>query len=149
MTLFETLKFVHVLSAIIWVGGSILGIVIMLRVRTADPVHRVGFYRDMAFIGERVIGSASLVVLIAGIWMVFERPAFAFGDTWILIGLIGIVISGAVGGAYLGPKVKKVAEKLEKGENADSFIATINRVVIVDMVLLLVIVWAMIAKPGL
>ena len=148
MTLFEALKFVHVFSAIIWMGGSIIGIVIMLRVRKADPAHRLGFYRDMAFIGERVVGPASLLVLIFGLWMVFERPAFAFGDTWVLIGLIGIAISGAVGGAYLGPKVKTIAEKLEKGENADSLIATITRVVLIDLVLLLVVVWAMIAKPG-
>ena len=69
-----------------------------LRARKGDQGHRIGLARDLHFLGNKVFAPASGVALIFGIWMVIERPTFAFGDTWIIIGLIGLAISGTIGG---------------------------------------------------
>lgn len=148
MTLFATLKFLHVLVAIIWVGGGILQTILVWRVRKADAIHRLGLARDMRAMADKVFGAATVAVLLFGIWMVIERPAFAFGDTWIVIGLVGIVLSGAIGGAFFAPKGKALVARLESGESADKLLGVISRVALVDQVILLVVVWAMVAKPG-
>ena len=78
MTLFDSIKLIHVLAAIRWVGGSILGTVYSLRARKADHCHRLGLARDLHFLGDKVFGPAAGVVFVFGVWMVIDRPAFAF-----------------------------------------------------------------------
>jgi uncharacterized membrane protein len=148
MTLFETLKLIHVLAAMMWVGGGILQTIYAVRARRADDAHRLGFARDMVFLGSRVFGTASGVALIFGVWMVFERPGFTFGDTWIIIGLAGFALSSAIGVAFFTPKGKALLARLEAGEQAESLLATVTRVAFVDQFILLVVVWAMVVKPG-
>lgn len=148
MTLFDTLKFLHVLAAIVWVGGGILQTILVWRVRKADPAHRLGLARDMRAMGDKVFGAATAAVLLFGVWMVIDREAFAFGDTWIIIGLAGLVLSSAIGGAFFAPKGKALVAKLEGGEAADDLLRAISRVALVDQLLLLVVVWAMVVKPG-
>lgn len=148
MTLFETLKFLHVIAAIVWLGGGILQTILVWRVRRADHSHRLGLARDMKALGDKMFGAATLAVLLFGVWMVLERPAFAFGDTWIVIGLVGILISGAIGGVFFAPQGKVLLGKLESGEAADAVLRNISRVALIDQAILLVVVWAMVAKPG-
>jgi uncharacterized membrane protein len=148
MTLFETLKLLHVLAAMVWLGGGILQTILVWRVRRADLPHRLGLARDMKAMGDRVFGAATVAVLVFGVWMVIERPAFAFGDTWILIGIAGIVISGAIGGAFFAPKVKALLASLEAGNASDGLLRTISRVAVADQLVLITVVWAMVVKPG-
>jgi uncharacterized membrane protein len=148
MTLFETLKLLHVLAAMVWLGGGILQTILVWRVRRADLPHRLGLARDMKSMGDRVFGAATVAVLAFGIWMVIEQPAFAFGDTWILIGIAGILISGAIGGAFFAPKGKALVATLESGQPADALLHNIAMVAVVDQLVLITVVWAMVAKPG-
>lgn len=146
--MFETLKLIHVVAAIVWVGGGILQTIYVIRARRADLGHRLGLARDMAFLGQKVFGPASAVALLFGIWMVAERPAFAFGDAWIIIGLVALTISMGIGGAYFSPKIKALIARLESGDTSDPLLGIITKVAVVDQVILLVAVWAMVVKPG-
>ena len=148
MTLFETLKLLHVLAATIWVGGGILQTTYVVRSARADAAHRLGVARDMVFLGSKVFGPASGLAFIFGVWMVIERPAIAFGDTWIVIGLVGFALSSIVGGAFFSPKGKALLAELEAGKPGDALLRTITRVAFVDQVILLVVVWAMVVRPG-
>ena len=148
MTLYETLKLLHVLAAVVWVGGGVFQTVSTWRAVNADPAHRLGLARDMRFAGDRVFGPASLLALIFGVWMVIESPAIGWGDTWIVIGLVGIVISGAMGGIFFAPKSKALVARLEAGEDGAALLRTIGRVSLIDMTILVVVVWAMVTRPG-
>ncbi len=145
----ETLKFLHVFAAVVWLGGGITQTLLMRRALKADPVHRLGLAHDMSFVGSRVFGPASVAAALFGIWMVLKEPAFAFGDTWIIIGLAGFILSGAIGGAFFSPKGKLLVSQLEAGSDAATgTLRIIGRVAVVDQLILLVVLWAMIAKPG-
>ena len=56
--------------------------------------------------------------------------------------------AGRIGGAFFAPKGKALVARLESGESADKLLGVISRVALVDQVILLVVVWAMVAKPG-
>lgn len=146
--MFETLKFIHVLAAIVWVGGGIVSTILGVRMRRASTEHRLGFSRDMGFVGERVYGPAAGIALIAGIWMVIDEPAFGFGQAWIIIGLGGFLLSSIIGVAFFGPAAKALAADLEAGRSNDALQARISRVSYLDLAILLVVVWAMVVKPG-
>lgn len=148
MTLFETLKLLHVLAAAIWVGGGVLQTTYVVRSVRADAAHRLGVARDMVFLGSKVFGPVSGLAFISGVWMVIERPAFAFGDAWIVIGLAGFALSSIVGGAVFSPKGKALLAELEAGTSGEAPLRAIIRAAFVDQAILLVVVWAMVVRPG-
>lgn len=146
--MFETLKFIHVLAAIVWVGGGIVSAILSYRMRYAAPEHRLGFARDMAVVGDRIYGSAAGIALIAGIWMVIDEPAFGFGQAWIIIGLAGFALSSAIGVGFFGPATKALIADLEAGGSGDAARARIQLGSYADLAILIVVVWAMVVKPG-
>ncbi len=88
ITLYLTLKALHVLAGITWVGGAIATQAFAIRiVRSGDPAKPASFARDVEFVGTRLFTSASLALLALGIWMVIIGP-WRFTQTWILFALI-------------------------------------------------------------
>jgi putative copper export protein len=67
----DWLLFLHILAAIVWLGGLImLGLLatLVLRSRDAEAVGR--FVRNLCVVGPAVFAPAMLAVLGLGIWMV-------------------------------------------------------------------------------
>ena len=150
MTKFEVFKFLHVTAAIIWVGGAILGAFFTERAKKAEPAHRLGIVRDMEFVSRRMFAPAAMAALLFGVLMVLEADVIDFDQTWIILGSGGIVVSTILGLGYLGPQAKKLAAELAAGDAAaGGRLTAISRVAQLDLFVLLVVVWAMVAKPGL
>lgn len=150
MELFDIYRFVHISAAIVWVGGGILGAVFTRRAVSAAPAHRLGIARDMEFASTRVFMPASIVTLAFGILMVIDAEAYGFSQAWIILGLSGIGLSAILGAGFLGPQSQKLVAELESSDpGATSRLKRIERVAFVDLVVLLAVVWAMVAKPGL
>ena len=84
-TLYDWLKFFHILMAIVWAGGA-LGIQLMAvrLIRTSDPYALRAFSGAVEWIGNRVFLPASVILLGLGIWMVVLEPAWTFAQFWVL-----------------------------------------------------------------
>ena len=150
MDTFEIYKFLHVTTAIIWVGGGIFGAVLTERAKSATPAHRLGIAKDMSFVSGRVFAPMAMLTLLFGILMVLDADAIEFEQTWIAIGLGAIVLSIVLGAGFLGPQSGKLVGELESG--SDGAMERLRRIALVsyiDLVVLLIAVWAMVAKPGL
>jgi uncharacterized membrane protein len=146
----ETLKLIHVLAAIIWVGGSIMAQLFALRLTAAAPAHRLGFARDLRFAASRIFVPSAIVLLGAGIWMVADSPGFAFGDPFVVIGLVAVGGSLATAIGYLIPNIGRAIELMTSGRGPEAG-AVIRKVALAAravIVILLVAVWAMVVKPG-
>jgi uncharacterized membrane protein len=148
VTRYELLKFIHVLFAVVWVGGGLLALLFSIRTQRASREHRLGFARDMTFAADRVFAPAAMTTLLFGILMVLDASALSFGDTWILIGFGGIALSIAIGVGMLTPLSKKLVGELEGGGEGTAPLARIIQLSYLDNLILLVVVWAMITKPG-
>lgn len=149
MTLYEVLKYFHILGAAVWVGGSIMLGFISVRVeKTGDAQYRAKFAQSAAVVGP-VIGTSALLVLGTGIGMVLES-AIELSETWVWLGLSLFGVAAIGGLAYFGPASGKIIVALESGriEEADRRSRTFNRMSQLDLVLLLVIVGLMVFKPG-
>lgn len=150
MEVFEIYKFLHVSAAIVWVGGGIFGAILTRRALSAPPEHTLGIARDMDHVSKRLFVPAALATLLFGILMVVDAEPYGFGQAWIIIGLGGVALSIAVGAGFLGPQSEKLVEELEAGDpSAISRLETVDKVALVDLAVLLIVVWAMVAKPGL
>jgi uncharacterized membrane protein len=150
MTLGETYKLIHVLAAIVWVGGGTLALVFTWRALGAEREHRLGYARDMEALANRVFAPASVIALVFGILMVLDIDAFEFSQTWILIGIIALAASVVVGIGFFGPQTKRLVSEIESSDpKAEGRLALIAKMSVLDVGLLYVVVWAMVAKPGL
>ncbi|HEV2756917.1 MAG TPA: DUF2269 family protein [Actinomycetota bacterium] len=152
MTTYEFAKTIHVLFAVIWVGGAATTQVFATRLsRANEPRRMAAFAKDIEFVGTRVFTPASVVVLAAGIWMV-AISGWDFTDLWIVLGLIGIAFSATVGATFLGPESGRIGRLIEaKGPEDTEVAARLNRIFLVsrvELVILLLIVINMVVKPG-
>jgi uncharacterized membrane protein len=103
--LYEALKTIHVLAAVIWVGGAVaIHVLVYKAARAQDTERAAALGQDAEYLGQRVFFPAAVVILVFGIWMVIDQPAWAFGQFWILFGLMISILSAAVGMAYYGPE---------------------------------------------
>jgi uncharacterized membrane protein len=153
MTYYESLVLVHVLAAIVWVGGGVAVQFFALRaLRAREPGRIAAFSGDVEWLGTRVFLPASVVVLVAGILAVAEA-GWGWGSTWISIGFAGIAVSIVVGSGFLGPESGRIARLVAaEGPESAAVRARVRRILLVsrlELLVLLVVVWAMVTKPGL
>ena len=106
--LYKAIVFIHVFAAIVWVGGAFFFQVKIAQLQRADDTQ--GFLqlgRDAEHFGQRLFMPASVVVLLAGIALVWYGP-YAF-ELWIGLSLAGIVATALTGSLFLGPQGGEVA----------------------------------------
>ena len=152
MNYYEFLKSVHVLMAVVWVGGAIAIQILAFRIlRENDAMRLATFSRDAGFLGQKVFAPASGILALAGVLMVID--AWDFSDTWIMIGIAGFLATVVTGLFYLTPTANKMAEEIEqKGPTDPSVQSLIKRLVSisrVDAIVLSIVVLNMVIKPGL
>lgn len=148
-TLDEWLIAIHILSAVIWVGGGFVTQLYALRAQ-AGAIPLGAYFRQAEYIGFRTFMPASLVLLGTGIWLV-SRDVFTLDD-WVVWGLIVIAFSIVTGAGFLGPQSARVAEMIdERGDDDPEVRRRIGRLFLVsrvELVLLFSAVIVMATKPG-
>jgi uncharacterized membrane protein len=153
VSLYEFLLFVHILMAVTWVGGGIALQVLAIRAtRARDPMRTAALTADVEWMGLRVFMPAAVLLLVFGIWTASEGN-WDFGQAWISIGFAALLLSFFLGMGFLGPesgRIKKlVRERSYDDPEVQRRIARILLLSRIELVVLLVAIWAMVAKPGL
>jgi len=151
---YNSLKFVHVLSAVVWVGGACTLQTFAIRINgTGDGARMATFAKDAEYVGNRIFLPSSIILLVSGIFTIRESSGiWSYDQTWVQIGLAMIVVSIAIGAGFLGPEAGRVARAIDAG-GVDSPEAKerINRIFLVsrfELVLLLLVIFDMVVKPG-
>jgi uncharacterized membrane protein len=154
LTHYSAFKFVHVLSAVVWVGGAcIVQVYAFLALRTNDPVRVAAFAGDTEFVGTRIFIPSSLILLVSGVFTVHESAGgWSYSQGWVQFGLAIIVLSIAVGAGYLGPEAGRIAKATARsGVESAEVQERIRRIFFVsriELVLLLAVIFDMVVKPG-
>ena len=148
--MYEFWLFVRVLMAIVWVGGNIHLQIIGARLTAAnDPIQLAGFSKQAEWIGTKVLMPAAVLIVIAGVFMVLDQ--WDFEQLWIIIGIAGFLYSFINGATLLGPLSGKTAKLIEERGAEDAQVQTnIRRLFLygrIELVILIVVVWAMTMKP--
>jgi uncharacterized membrane protein len=155
LTHYNTLKFVHVLAAVVWVGGAcVVQVYAFLALRTNDPVRVAAVAGDTEFVGTRIFLPTSLILLVSGLFTIHESGgAWSYSQGWVQFGLAIIVLSIAVGAGYLGPEAGRIAKATERsGVESAEVQQRIRRIFLVsriELVFLLAVIFDMVVKPGI
>ncbi|MDB5505443.1 MAG: hypothetical protein JWR75_81 [Devosia sp.] len=148
MDFYPLMKFLHVASAIAWVGGGgVLTLLAVLADRAKNDSELVAIARHFARAGERIYMPATAATLITGV--IATTLGGMWGSLWIIIAMLGIVVSGGIGGALLSPRGKRINTLADGGDISGAARVTRELLLIArfDLVLLFAIVADMVFKP--
>jgi uncharacterized membrane protein len=144
-------KAVHVLFAVIWVGGGVSIMIHAIRAQNArDPEGIVTVAKQAAFMGEKVFAPVGLVTFLMGIAMMINS-SWGWGHFWVIVGLLGYAATFVVGITILSPMAKRIDVSAEQnGPTHPETLALIDRIMLiarVDIAVLMVVVLDMVTKP--
>jgi hypothetical protein len=141
----EWLLYLHVLSAIVYVGGGVAVTFQALGAGTAP-----GPFLTFSELAGRAIGLAAIITLLSGLALVIESDVWGFSMFFVWFGIAAIVGAGAVEGIYQRKRLREAEKAVEQGDDAGAAIriremATVNAAV---LVVFAAVVWAMVFKAG-
>ena len=150
--MYDVVKYVHIVCAIIWVGGAtysqLLGFLVA---RSGDPTDIPKMARNFERIGTRVFLPASIILFLAGLFMTINR--WSFQTTWISIAIALWLVSVLIGAVYVGPRLPKMAGAFDAdGPRSTAGLGLLRSIILIsraELVMLFVIVGLMVLKPTL
>jgi uncharacterized membrane protein len=151
--MYELLLTIHVLAAVIWVGGGFAMHILGRRtLKRGNPQEIFDFSNEINTVALRLYAPTSLILLVAGILLVNEA-GYEFSQLWITLAFIGWAFSFIVGVGYYGPQDKKLqALVAADGPAASGIVANVRQALFVNQIeqlILFLIVIDMTVKPGL
>lgn len=151
MSLRDWLLFLHVAAAAVWLGGGVMVGTMALRARKTG--RELPLLELMEWVGPRIGGPAQLTMIVTGVWMVLDSPAWNFGQAFVITGITVWVALGVLGGSIHPRNFRAIAVAADK-EGADSptvsrLATRTRRAVWSEVALLVFVVWVMVGKYGL
>jgi uncharacterized membrane protein len=151
MTWYTFFKSIHVITAVIWVGGAAMIQAYAFRIlRTGDGKRQAEFAKDTEIIGMRVFVPSSIVLFLAAIALM-ANGNWSWGQNWTVLGLVAFALSFVVGAGFLGPEGGRIAQILEKeGPESPEAQRRIRRILTIsraELVVLLTVIVDMVVKP--
>jgi uncharacterized membrane protein len=141
---------VHVVCAVIWVGGAFYTQIFALRAQGTGAVALGPFAKDTEVLGFRIFLPASVLLLASGIWLI-TTDVFKL-EGWNVYGLAVIAVSIVNGAGFLGPESGRIGALLdERGDDDPEVRRRIGRLFLVsrvELALLISVILVMVLKPG-
>jgi uncharacterized membrane protein len=151
MTWYTFFKSVHVITAVIWVGGAAMIQAYAFRILgTGDGRRQADFAKDTEVVGMRVFMPTSLILFLAAIGMMVNL-GWSWSQNWIVLGVIAFGLSFALGAGFLGPEGGRIAALIEQeGPDSPAVQARIRRILTIsrcELIVLLTVIVNMVVKP--
>ena len=151
-TLYDWLLFLHVLAAMIWLGGGVMLAVTAAHVlRDSDPAAVGRFTGTMRATAPFVLAPATLAVLGLGIGLVLDTDSWDFGQRWVQLGVALFAAAFVIGAAWQSRTALAAGRAAGRGDDGEArrhlrrWLAGYGLIVL----LLIVAAWDMTTKPGL
>ncbi len=149
MDWYAIFKFLHVASAVCWVGGGlvlvVLGIMAERKRDTPEMMHVVG---QVARLSMAWFIPTSVLTVVFGV--VVASIGNLWADAWVLIGLVGFAATFSTGNFVLKPTAEKI-DKLTAGGRGDEALPEGKKLLEVakfDYVMLFTVIADMVLKPS-
>lgn len=153
MTWYGVLKVVHLLSAVVWIGGGGAFAMVTARlVRAGDRATLTVLLPLVTRYMQTIAGPASGLVLVTGIAMVVVGK-IGFAPLWVSLGFAGIIVHGLFGGLVMRKRMAGLMQAVSATSGGDAALAQAGaRLRMANVVYLLImtsIVAVMVLKPTL
>lgn len=152
MTWYEFFLWLHIMGAVVWVGGAVMIQALSLRiVASNDALRMAGFSKDVEHVGTRMFMPASLVLILTAVGLMLNGN-WDWGEPFVTVGLVVWILSFVAGAGFLGPESGRIAKAIEtEGPASSEAQRRIRRILAYsrfELLLLLVVVFMMTVKLG-
>lgn len=145
MTLRNVLLTAHILAAIVTIGWLLTtALVAPMAIRRGDlPVlHHMGAVASK-------VGPAASLVLLLGIWLVVRADdGIEFSDGWVGAAILLFIIAIVNGSVFIAGAEKAAGAKIAAGQPANAEASRVALLGAINAVIVIVLVYLMVAKPG-
>lgn len=158
ISFYNVVLFIHIAAVVLAFGVTFTYALMFSVTRRRFERHLPFLHHIQAVVGERMIAPLAGLILLAGLYLAIDGP-YDFSEPWIGISLLILVAILAAGGAYFGPREKRLAALAERDvaaspEGPVSFSAEYERlarqvrtVTLVANALVLLAIFLMVTKP--
>jgi Predicted membrane protein len=128
--LYDWLMFLHVLAAMIWVGGLVVLTALSGYIlRSGDDTAIAGFSASLRRIGPLTLAPSTVAVLALGIGLVFDSSsAWRFSQAWIILALALFAAAFLIGGRVPEPRrlSHRASRRGRRRERSETSTATLG-----------------------
>ncbi len=119
--LYDWLMLVHIIAAMIWLGGLVALIVLATQaVRSGESDVVARFVANLRVTGLLLFLPAMALVLGLGIWMVFDSSAWSFAQGWIRLSLTLFAAAFVVGAVFQSRTAILAGRAVTHGQQAEA-----------------------------
>ena len=150
MNLYGVLKLLHVLSVVMWIGGVAALWTITLRLARAGDDAGVAKLLPVGMrYGQRVVGPASGIVLITGVWMAIITQVYR--QPFVAVGMIGILLHFILGATVVRRSWMSLGQLVSASTRDESAIAAATTRVTtwswIYLLIMITVIAFMVLKP--
>ncbi len=151
VTTYEWFLSVHILAAVVWVGGGVTLQVLAIRASRANEGPRLAtLATEIEWIGTRIFMPSSLLLVVFGFLLVSEGNWDY--EPWIVFGIAVWIGSFLLGSGFLGPESRRLSVAIrEQGIDSPEARGRLQRLFLlsrIELAFLLLVVLDMALKPG-
>lgn len=151
MDLFSLFVLLHVICAILWVGGGfVLIYAYEVMARKRGPKPAMGVVEVVAMLGPTFFVPVSVLTLVFGAAAAWFGPGFS--QLWVILGLLGFAATFLTGLLLIKPRAEALSAMAARMGETDPTVtasaATLLTIVRFDYVVLFVVIATMVLKPS-
>lgn len=149
MDVYSLFKFLHVLSAIAWLGGGLTLFALALMYEARKDIDALNSaVNHVAFLGPRWFVPASLLTLVFGV--ITTLLGNLWGDAWVVLGLVGFAGTFSTGLFAIKPLSEAIAAHNAAGrpDLAAPLGARIMQISKFDYTIMALVIALMVLKPS-
>jgi uncharacterized membrane protein len=148
---YQTWKALHILMAIVWIGGALMIQLFAFRIlRASEPRRIAEFANDVETIATRTFIPSSLILVVLG-FVLMHQGGWDW-KFWAVLAIVVWALSFISGAAFLGPESGRIGKLIDERGGVDAEIQTrIERLLLfsrVETIFLALIAMDMVLKPG-
>jgi len=150
--LYDWLLLGHIVAAMVWVGGGVLvAALAVTAIRGGDSAAVARLVGSLRVLGPAVLAPATIAVLGFGIWLVLDSDAWAFDQGWVQLAVGLFAAAFLIGAAHQSRAALSAERAAEAGDDAEARRQLVRWTwgYALVVVLLVVVAWDMVFKPGL
>jgi len=148
----ETLLTIHIIAAGTWLGANVVRFIVTPQLQKVGGATAAGWHRIGVGLLRTLYMPAAILALITGIGLlsVVDESAFSMSDPFVSIGFLTVIVTSAMGMAFLAPQGRKAADARESGDQSAAADAEKKILLgtILDTTLVVVTIAAMVGTWG-
>ncbi len=148
MRLEDVIVWIHVSAVIAGLGALFATPLLMGLARRSEPRQAAALHRAQRWIGTRLGTPGLLVVFVAG--AILASIEDVWSELWVTVPIVMVFLIGAIGGAILAPRERKLIQLAEEGggEDYQRVFGQVQAATYIALALVLVAAFFMITKVG-